>query len=61
MSHPEEGGVGTFPNYLNGYVPPNRVCDFGTLLFTAKLVGHVVSEPVFYIEGRLGKILKINS
>ena len=45
------GGVGTFPNYLNGYVPPNRVVILERFRLLRNSVCHVAS--------RLGKTLKL--
>ena len=48
----------TFPNYVNGYVLPNRVVILGTLSFSVKL-GFVLRLDLSSIAGRLGKYLKI--
>ena len=44
------GGIGTFPNYLNGYVPPNRV----VILECFPLLRNSVCR----VASRLGKTLK---
>ena len=44
------GGVNTFPNYLNGYVPPNRV----VILERFRLLRNSVCR----VASRLGKTLK---
>ena len=46
-----QGGVGTFPNYLNRYVPPNRV----VILERFRLLRNSVCR----VASRLGKNLKI--
>ena len=43
-----QGGVGTFPNYLNGYVPPNRVVILERFRLLRNSVCRVGSQPVFY-------------
>ena len=48
--------VGTFPNYLNGYVPPNRVERFRLL---RNSVCRAAFQPVFYCETS-GQNLKIS-
>ena len=41
-------GVGTFPNHLNGYVPPNRVVILERFRLLRNTVHLVASQPVFY-------------
>ena len=47
------GGVVTFPNYLNGYVPPNRVVILERFRSLGNSVCRVASQSVFYC-GRRG-------
>ena len=45
---PLPGGVGTFPNYLNGYVPSNRVMILECFHSLRNSVCRVASQPVLY-------------
>ena len=58
VSHP--GGVGTFPNYLNGYVPPNRVVMLERFRLLRNSLCRVASQPFFYC-GTAGWVKPSNS
>ena len=70
MSYPGRGvgggGSGHFPNYLNGYVPPNRVVVLECFRLLRNSVCRVGSQQEKFslglnmssIAGRLGKTLK---
>ena len=43
-----DAGVGTFPNYLNGYVQPNKVVTLERFRLLRNSVCRLPSRPLFY-------------